>query len=297
MRNNSSYNSSNYTSLKNSISSNYNNKKSNYSSRIGISNENNLNNRDINKDRKYLSNYQLNNSDNFLVNKRGISANLNTNSRYINNNSNYISNIKLNSGNSFNNTPKDSFSPNNLIHQQTQGSTPNRMTSNLYNSINLNSPRQDNYRISSSVAPSNKFNSGIRNPNKFLPDKTRDIMNKKTLILDLDETLVHSGFKPFFCKSDIILNIDLDRKDHVVHVLKRPGVDEFLERMAKIYEVVIFTASLSAYANPLIDQLDKKRCVSHRLFREHCTPGNGVFVKDMKKVGRDLKDIILVDVK
>jgi RNA polymerase II subunit A small phosphatase-like protein len=70
-------------------------------------------------------------------------------------------------------------------------------------------------------------------------------MTKKTLVLDLDETLVHSGFKPFSIPSDMILKIELDNKIHDIHVLVRPGVDEFLERMAQHYELVIFTASLS----------------------------------------------------
>ncbi len=70
-------------------------------------------------------------------------------------------------------------------------------------------------------------------------------MNKKTLVLDLDETLVHSGFKPFEVKSDIVLKIEFENKIHDIHVLVRPGVEEFLEKMAKHYELVIFTASLS----------------------------------------------------
>ena len=65
------------------------------------------------------------------------------------------------------------------------------------------------------------------------------------MVLDLDETLVHSGFRPFQFPSDIILKIDLDNKVHDIHVLVRPGVEEFLEKMAKHYEIVIFTASLS----------------------------------------------------
>lgn len=113
--------------------------------------------------------------------------------------------------------------------------------------------------------------------------------------MDLDETLVHSGFKPFN-PSDIILKIEFEGVIHEIHVLVRPGVEEFLERMSKIYEIVIFTASLSKYANPLLDILDQNGYCSHRLFREHCTMINNVFVKDLKKLNRDLKDIIIVDV-
>ncbi len=83
-------------------------------------------------------------------------------------------------------------------------------------------------------------------------------MNKKTLVLDLDETLVHSAFKPFDIKSEIILMIEFENKIHDIHVLVRPGVEEFLERMSKHYELVIFTASLSKviYFNPVCRSFD-----------------------------------------
>ena len=80
---------------------------------------------------------------------------------------------------------------------------------------------------------------------KYLPPKSKHNLNKKTLVLDLDETLVHSGFKPFHVNSDIILKIELDGRVHDIHVLVRPGVEEFLDKMSKHYELVVFTASLS----------------------------------------------------
>jgi RNA polymerase II subunit A small phosphatase-like protein len=67
----------------------------------------------------------------------------------------------------------------------------------------------------------------------------------KTLVLDLDETLVHSSFKPFDVKADISLKITFDRRVNDIFVLIRPGVKEFLEQMARHYELVLFTASLS----------------------------------------------------
>ena len=81
--------------------------------------------------------------------------------------------------------------------------------------------------------------------------------SKKTLVLDLDETLVHSQFVPFSIKSDLILKIELENQLHDIHVLIRPGVQKFLEKMGKLYEIVIFTASVSKYADPLLDIIDK----------------------------------------
>jgi len=65
--------------------------------------------------------------------------------------------------------------------------------------------------------------------------------------------------------------------------------------MAKYYEVIIYTASLSKYADPLMDMMDPHGYCTARLFREHCAFVNGVFVKDMSVLGRDMKDTILID--
>ena len=69
----------------------------------------------------------------------------------------------------------------------------------------------------------------------------------------------------------------------------------FLRRMSQIYEVVIFTASISKYANAILDRLDPVKYCSNRLFRDHCSLIQNVFVKDLSKVGRDLKDVIILD--
>jgi TFIIF-interacting CTD phosphatase-like protein len=52
---------------------------------------------------------------------------------------------------------------------------------------------------------------------------------------------------------------------------------------------VIFTASLSKYADPVIDLLDKHRVCKHRLFREACTSHKGNYVKDLLRLGRPIK--------
>ena len=137
--------------------------------------------------------------------------------------------------------------------------------------------------------------SPINNTNKnekLLPPIS---VNKKTLVLDLDETLVHSQFIKFSTPSDVVIKIEVENTFHDIHVMVRPGVKEFLEEMEKLYEIVIFTASVSKYADPLLDIIDKKGLCPFRLFREHCTLINMTFVKDLQKLGRDLKNIVIVD--
>jgi len=113
-------------------------------------------------------------------------------------------------------------------------------------------------------------------------------------VLDLDETLVHSSFQPVDCSYSVPIVIDGIR--HEVYVLKRPFVDEFLKSVAEHFELVVFTASLSEYANPVLDVLDQDGVIEHRLFRESCVLHEGqAYVKDLSRLGRKLKDCIIVD--
>mmetsp|Transcript_7786 Transcript_7786/g.26070 ORF Transcript_7786/g.26070 Transcript_7786/m.26070 type:complete len:304 (+) Transcript_7786:238-1149(+) len=117
---------------------------------------------------------------------------------------------------------------------------------------------------------------------------------KKCLVLDLDETLVHSSFKPI-PNPDYIIPVEIDNKITDVYVLKRPFVDDFMAAVGERFEVVIFTASLSKYADPLLDLLDVHHVMRHRLFRESCCPYEGNYVKDLTRLGRDMAGMIIVD--
>ena len=89
---------------------------------------------------------------------------------------------------------------------------------------------------------------------------------RKTLVIDLDETLVHSCFSPTE-NADMRVQVDLDGTIFQVYVFIRPDAVSFLNKMKELFEIVIFTASLSKYANPVIDKLDKKKVCKWRLFR------------------------------
>jgi RNA polymerase II subunit A small phosphatase-like protein len=128
----------------------------------------------------------------------------------------------------------------------------------------------------------------------ILPKPVPEDVGKKCLVLDLDETLVHSSFKPT-ANPDYIIPVEIEGHVHQVYVCKRPGVDDFMRDMAKHYEIVIYTASLSKYADPLLDQLDIHKVIRYRLFREHCVHYEGSYVKDLSLLDRDISQTIIID--
>ncbi|KAK8502332.1 hypothetical protein V6N12_002048 [Hibiscus sabdariffa] len=118
----------------------------------------------------------------------------------------------------------------------------------------------------------------------------------KTIVLDLDETLVHSSPDPPPKIYDFMIKPNIYGVGMNFYVLKRPGVDEFLEAISKKYEVVVFTAGLEPYASLLLDILDPKGLISHRLYRDSCKQSDrGRYVKDLSTIGRDLGKLVIVD--
>lgn len=100
-----------------------------------------------------------------------------------------------------------------------------------------------------------------------------------TLVLDLDETLIHFEENP----------------DGTSQFLIRPFAQSFLKEMSKYYEVVIFTAALKDYADFILDRLDTEGCITHRLYRYNCSFSENVYQKDLTKLGRSLDKILIVD--
>ena len=158
------------------------------------------------------------------------------------------------------------------------------------------------------------------------------LSNKKILILDLDETLIHADFDEEFANSQSIKydakisfyseencldrnsllkdddnesTSDDDSKDYsnekilnVVGIFLRPGVRQFLEEVSKNFEVGIFTASVPEYANAVINYLDPdNKFIKFRLYRNNCVNvGNLLKVKNLNIFKNiPIKKIIMVD--
>ncbi|CAH8303332.1 unnamed protein product [Eruca vesicaria subsp. sativa] len=128
----------------------------------------------------------------------------------------------------------------------------------------------------------------------LLPKQTRSCP-PISLVLDLDETLVHSTLEP--CDEvDFTFPVHFNEEEHMVYVRCRPHLKEFMERVSRLFEIIIFTASQSIYAEQLLNVLDPKRKLfRHRVYRDSCVFFDGNYLKDLSVLGRDLSRVIIVD--
>jgi len=146
----------------------------------------------------------------------------------------------------------------------------------------------------------------IRNPIPCpLPRKAADD-RRVTLVLDLDETLVHCSTDASSSRGAVkgvggdgpafTFEVPFNGLNYNVAVNVRPYMREFLEWAAQRFEVVVFTASQRVYADKLLDILDPgRRLISHRAFRDSCICVEGNFLKDLTVLGRDLSRLVIVD--
>ncbi|CAJ1427596.1 unnamed protein product [Effrenium voratum] len=115
-----------------------------------------------------------------------------------------------------------------------------------------------------------------------------------TVVLDLDETLSHCRLEQLEKKPDFCVQFEESKATGYVYV--RPFAQLFLQVAARLFEVVVFTASSQGYADQVLDQLDPdRRCISARLYRQHCVERGGAFLKDLRRLGRPMERVVLVD--
>lgn len=106
-----------------------------------------------------------------------------------------------------------------------------------------------------------------------------------TLVLDLDETLIH-----FEMDEDVDPAVE-----EPGYYLIRPGAIKFLNELSEYYELVVFTAAMPDYADWILDNVDRQNKISFRLYRQHSTPFEDYAMKDLTKLGRDLSKTMIID--
>lgn len=198
-------------------------------------------------------------------------------------------------------------------HRKTQSAVARTKASDLGSgdiSAHLKSP-------TSPIAALTKYPKTPAPPRPLIPRRQPSYLNiepskahQKTLILDLDETLIHSMSKGGRMSTGHMVEVRLNTTyvgvggqtsigpQHPIlyWVNKRPYCDEFLRRVCKWFNLVVFTASVQEYADPVIDWLESERkFFSARYYRQHCTFRQGAFIKDLASVESDLSKVMILD--
>ncbi|CAD8091095.1 unnamed protein product [Paramecium sonneborni] len=140
--------------------------------------------------------------------------------------------------------------------------------------------------------PSNNF---IKTKMQVLPEAR--IPKAKTLLLDLDETLIHSCSSREIYQT-CILAVSDQGEEARIYLNVRPFCQWFLQQMSLLYTIYVYTASSSAYANTIVKYLDPKGLwISGILSRQNCLETkNGFYIKDLRIIGnKQIKNMLIVD--
>ncbi|KAL3229194.1 Nuclear envelope morphology protein 1 [Nakaseomyces bracarensis] len=148
-------------------------------------------------------------------------------------------------------------------------------------------------------------------PKKLIPRSILYSNKKKTLVIDLDETLIHSISRGTTHSNSsqahiIEVRFAISGVSTLYYVHKRPYCDLFLSKVCKWYNLIIFTASMKEYADPVIDWLESSFTgrFSQRMYRNNCIMRDGVgYIKDLGNIkdseSKDgnipLTDVIIID--
>ena len=135
------------------------------------------------------------------------------------------------------------------------------------------------------ASSTNQIQKDLLSKNRMLikiPYLNQESIKSYTLVLDLDETLVHFREDP------------TNPSKSVLHL--RPGLFKFLEKVSTFYELVVFTAATKEYADPILEAIEQNKIIfEYKLYREHTVIIGEDFVKDISRLGRDLSKVIIID--
>ena len=160
------------------------------------------------------------------------------------------------------------------------------LTTLLFGELESNKSRAMQNCLSSNIALIKSANNGLIGSSisnaitdfpPFLPPINQKY--KYTLVLDMDETLIHYFFT------------------HISGMFfVRPFCFDFLRELNDIYEIVTFTAGTKEYADNILNILDMdNNIIKYRLYRQHTTILGCSIYKDLSKIGRDLSRVIIID--
>ena len=159
----------------------------------------------------------------------------------------------------------------------------NNQTINNYNNININNINEydKNYKIKKTNNDKlyiDYLKNKISPP--FLPISNNN--KNYTLVLDITNTLINIKYA--------------NPQGQILIPNLRPGIFSFLNSVKQLYELVAFSSETREFSDVILNEIEKnKKFFDFKLYKDHCTLYKNRFVKDITKLGRDIRKIIIVD--
>ena len=174
-----------------------------------------------------------------------------------------------------------------------------------YENYNVNTETNEN-KIKRPSIPITKISDDLRDINALVENdiklfsKQKNKEQEKNIILDYEKNRASAPFLKNKNQKKYTLVLDLE--ETLVHIkqsgecILRPGLYQFLKDIKPYYELVSFSNESKYSSEPIIDIIEeKKKLFDYNLYREHLTFIGKEFIKDLSKLGRDIKKIIIVD--
>jgi len=114
---------------------------------------------------------------------------------------------------------------------------------------------------------------------KLLPDPHPSFERPYTLVISLEDLLVHSEWS----------------RQHGWRLAKRPGMDYFIRYLGQYYELVVWSSTSFGLAEGIVRKLDPFRFIMWPLFREATKFEDGEIVKDLSYLNRDPSKVIILE--
>ncbi|CAD8076948.1 unnamed protein product [Paramecium sonneborni] len=142
-----------------------------------------------------------------------------------------------------------------------------------------------------------RLNQTLKQNNKiqYLPPL---VNHTRTLVFDLDETLLHCN-ENVNDPTDYVIMVKMPNEGMVETKINiRPYCQQMLKILANHYELILFTAGYQYYADKAVDLIDPDRKLfQYRFYRESCLEiEEGLFIKDLRVIGnRQIENMLLID--
>eukprot|EP00331_Platyophrya_macrostoma_P033846 CAMPEP_0176439356 /NCGR_PEP_ID=MMETSP0127-20121128/19892_1 /TAXON_ID=938130 /ORGANISM="Platyophrya macrostoma, Strain WH" /LENGTH=319 /DNA_ID=CAMNT_0017823605 /DNA_START=54 /DNA_END=1013 /DNA_ORIENTATION=- len=116
---------------------------------------------------------------------------------------------------------------------------------------------------------------------------------KKTLVFDLDQTLIYLTTE---VPSKAVDSVLISNEGSKSYAIKRPGLESFLKEMSVFYNICIYVGKKRKHAVDIVEAVGLAPYIFEVYSREHCVKvSENTYMKSLMQLGFSLSNTVFVD--